>query len=84
MRRLSLILAFLNMRRAVLIAACVVVALAIAAPLALVWSALYTNAGLQFAIRHIPHRFAGIGACDGSRLQWWYYRSLLAARRSRR
>jgi translocation and assembly module TamB len=59
-RRLSLILAFLNMRRALLIAACLVVALAIAAPLALVWSALYTNGGLQFLIRHIPHRFSGI------------------------
>ena len=46
MRRLSLILAFLNMRRMLLIGASLVVILAIAAPLALVWSALYTNAGL--------------------------------------
>ncbi len=60
MRRLSLILAFLNMRRALLIAAGVVVVAAIAAPLTLIWSALYTNAGLQFLIRHIPHRFSGI------------------------
>ncbi|HEX4648741.1 MAG TPA: translocation/assembly module TamB domain-containing protein [Steroidobacteraceae bacterium] len=60
MRRLALILAFLNMRRALLVAACVIVAAAIAAPLTLVWSALFTNGGLQFVIRHIPQRFSGV------------------------
>src|SRR5206468_2793476 len=59
-RRLSLLLAFLNMRRTLLIGASLVVTLAIAAPLVLIWSVLYTNAGLQFAIRHIPHRFSGV------------------------
>ena len=60
MRRLSLLLAFLNMRRTLLIGASLLVTLAIAAPLVLIWSVLYTNAGLQFAIRHIPHRFSGV------------------------
>jgi translocation and assembly module TamB len=59
-RRLALILAFLNMRRALLIAACIVVALAMLAPATLIWSALYTTAGLQFVIRHIPQRMAGV------------------------
>src|SRR5205085_2623850 len=59
-RRLSLLLAFLNMRRTLLIGGSLVVTLAIAAPLAFIWSVLYTNAGLQFAIRHIPHRFSGV------------------------
>jgi len=59
-RRLSLLLAFLNMRRTLLIGASLLVTLAIAAPLVLIWSVLYTNAGLQFAIRHIPHRFSGV------------------------
>lgn len=48
------------MRRLLLVVACVIVAVALAAPAVLVWSALYTNAGLQFVIRHIPHSFAGV------------------------
>ena len=46
----------LSLRRLLLILACAAVVLAIVAPAALVWSALYTTGGLQFVIRHLPHR----------------------------
>ena len=60
MRRLLLTLAFLNMRRVLLIAACVTVAAAIIMPAVLIWSALYTTAGLQFVVRHIPQRLGPV------------------------
>src|SRR2546422_10916164 len=47
-------------RRLLLVLACLAVALALVAPAALIWSALYTNSGLQFLIGHIPHRMAGV------------------------
>ena len=49
-----------SVRRLLLVFACVAVVAAIVAPAALIWSALYTTSGLQFAIRHVPHRFAGV------------------------
>ena len=45
-----------GLRRLLLVLACVAVVVAIVAPAALVWSALYTTGGLQFVIRHLPHR----------------------------
>ena len=50
----------LNLRRLLLTAAIVLIVAAIVAPLALVWSALYTTGGLQFVVRHIPRQFAGV------------------------
>ena len=49
-----------SLRRLLLVLACLTVALAVVAPAALVWSALYTTSGLQFLIGHIPHRMAGV------------------------
>ncbi len=49
-----------SLRRLLLVLACLAVALALVAPAALIWSALYTNSGLQFLIGHIPHRMAGV------------------------
>jgi len=49
-----------TVRRLLLVFACVAVVTAIVAPAALIWSALFTTGGLQFAIRHVPHRFAGV------------------------
>ena len=48
------------MRRLLLILACVLVAAALVAPAALIWSALYTSAGLQFAVRHIPQQLGPV------------------------
>jgi translocation and assembly module TamB len=48
------------MRRLLLILACVLVFLVIAVPALIVWSAVYTEGGLQFVARHIPHRIAGV------------------------
>jgi translocation and assembly module TamB len=49
-----------TLRRLLLVFACLAVGLAILTPLALIGSALYTTGGLQFVIRHIPHRMAGV------------------------
>jgi translocation and assembly module TamB len=49
-----------SVRRLLLLIACVAVVTAIVAPAALIWSALFTTSGLQFAIRHLPHRMAGV------------------------
>jgi hypothetical protein len=48
------------MRRLLLILACLLVPLAIVMPAMLVWSALYTESGLKFVARHVPHRIAGV------------------------
>ncbi|HYB33430.1 MAG TPA: translocation/assembly module TamB domain-containing protein [Steroidobacteraceae bacterium] len=48
------------MRRLLLILACVVVAAAIVAPAALIWSALFTTAGLEFVVRHIPQQLGPV------------------------
>ena len=49
-----------SLRRLLLVLACLAVALALVAPAALLWSALYTTSGLQFVIGHIPHRMGGV------------------------
>ncbi|HEY0767165.1 MAG TPA: translocation/assembly module TamB domain-containing protein [Steroidobacteraceae bacterium] len=49
-----------TLRRLLLILACLTVVTAIVAPAALIWSALFTSSGLQFAVRHIPHHFADV------------------------
>jgi translocation and assembly module TamB len=59
-RRLSLILAFVNMRRALLLVACITVAAAIVVPGLLVWSALFTTAGAQFVVRHLPEHLGPV------------------------
>jgi len=46
--------------RLLLILACLLVVTAIVAPLVLVWSALYTTAGLQFVVRHLPERLGPV------------------------
>ncbi len=49
-----------TLRRLLLVFACVAIVTAVVVPAALIWSALFTTSGLQFAIRHIPHEFAGV------------------------
>jgi translocation and assembly module TamB len=48
------------MRRLLLALAVLVVFAAVAAPAALVWSALFTNGGLQFVIRHLPQELGPV------------------------
>src|SRR5215831_8192186 len=48
------------MRRLLLALAVLIVITAVAAPAVLVWSALFTNGGLQFVIRHIPQQLGGV------------------------
>jgi translocation and assembly module TamB len=48
------------MRRFLLALAVLVVLTAVVAPAVLVWSALFTNGGLQFVIRHLPQQLGGI------------------------
>jgi len=48
------------MRRLLLIAACLLVLVALIAPAVLVWSVLYTPAGLQFLLRHVPHQIGDV------------------------
>jgi translocation and assembly module TamB len=48
------------MRRLLLALAVLIVITAVAAPVVLVWSALFTNGGLQFVIRHIPEHLGGV------------------------
>jgi translocation and assembly module TamB len=48
------------MRRLLLILACVLIFLVIAVPAAIIWSAVYTESGLQFVARHVPHRIGGV------------------------
>ncbi len=50
----------LSLRRVLLLIASLTVTTAIVAPLGLIGAALYTTAGLEFVVRHIPHRFAGV------------------------
>jgi translocation and assembly module TamB len=59
-RGLLLIHTFINMRRALLVIACVTVAAAIVLPGALVWSVLYTTAGAQFVVRHLPEKLGPV------------------------
>jgi translocation and assembly module TamB len=47
-------------RLLLLILACVVVAAAIVAPAVLIWSTLFTTAGLQFVVRHIPQQLGPV------------------------
>ena len=48
------------MRRLLLILACVTVAAAILLPAVLLWSALFTTAGLEFLVRHIPRQLGPV------------------------
>jgi translocation and assembly module TamB len=48
------------MRRLLLILACFVVFLVIAVPAVIVWSAVYSESGLKFVARHIPHHIASV------------------------
>jgi translocation and assembly module TamB len=49
-----------SLRRLLLALASLLIVTAIVAPVILIWSALYTTGGLQFAIRHIPHHIGGV------------------------
>jgi len=49
-----------SLRRLLLALASVLIVTAIVAPAALIWSALYTTGGLQFAIRHIPRQLGPV------------------------
>jgi translocation and assembly module TamB len=48
------------MRRLLLILACLLVLLVIVAPAVIIWSAVYTESGLKFVARHVPHRIGGV------------------------
>jgi len=48
------------MRRLLLALAVLIVITAVAAPVVLVWSALFTTGGLQFVIRHLPHQLGPV------------------------
>src|SRR5215469_4475161 len=48
------------MRRLLLALAVLIVMTAVAAPAVLVWSALFTSAGLQFVIRHLPQQLGPV------------------------
>jgi translocation and assembly module TamB len=48
------------MRRLLLIVACVLVVVALVAPAMLVWWVLYTPAGLQFVLRHVPQQLGDV------------------------
>ena len=49
-----------SLRRLLLALASLLIVTAIVAPVALIWSALYTTGGLQFAIRHIPRQLGPV------------------------
>jgi translocation and assembly module TamB len=48
------------MRRLLLALAILIVVAALAAPAALLWAALFTNSGLQFVVRHLPHQLGPV------------------------
>jgi hypothetical protein len=48
------------MRRLLLALAVLIVITAVAAPVALLWAALYTSSGLQFVVRHIPQHLGPV------------------------
>ncbi|HVN46378.1 MAG TPA: translocation/assembly module TamB domain-containing protein [Steroidobacteraceae bacterium] len=48
------------MRRLLLVLAILIIFLALAAPVALVWASLFTSGGLQFVVRHIPQRLGPV------------------------
>ena len=48
------------MRRALLVLACLFVIATLVVPALLVWSTLYTTAGLQFVVRHLPQQLGPI------------------------
>ncbi len=50
----------LSLRRLLLALASLLIVTAIVAPVALIWSALYTTGGLQFAIRHMPRQLGPV------------------------
>jgi translocation and assembly module TamB len=49
-----------TLRQGVLALASVLIVTLILGPLLLVWCALYTTAGAQFIVRHLPHQMAGV------------------------
>jgi autotransporter translocation and assembly factor TamB len=48
------------MRRLLLILACLLVCLVIAMPAVIIWSAVHTESGLQFVVRHVPRHLGGV------------------------
>jgi len=48
------------MRRLLLALAVLIVVTAVAAPVALLWAALYTSSGLQFVVRHLPQHLGPV------------------------
>lgn len=48
------------MRRALLVLACLFVITTLVAPAVLLWSALFTTAGLQFVVRHLPQQLGPV------------------------
>ena len=53
-------MAIFTVRRELLVFAWLTIAAAIIGPALLAWSVIYTSGGLQFVVRHLPHRFAGV------------------------
>jgi translocation and assembly module TamB len=49
------------MRRLVLLLACLLVLLVIVVPAVLAWSAVYTEGGAQFLVRHVPRHLGDVG-----------------------
>jgi translocation and assembly module TamB len=47
-------------RRLLLTLACLLVVILLLGPAALIWSALFTESGLQFLVRHVPHQLGGV------------------------
>src|SRR5258708_37438636 len=54
-----------TLRRVLLLLAWLAVGTAIIAPLGVIGAALYSTAGLQFVVRHIPHRFGAVRPDSG-------------------
>ncbi len=50
----------LTPRRLLLICACLLIAALIVGPLTLAWAVLYTESGVQFAVRHLPRRLGPV------------------------
>ncbi|MBS0367383.1 MAG: translocation/assembly module TamB domain-containing protein [Proteobacteria bacterium] len=50
----------MSARRIILVLAILLVGILLVGPPLLVWSALYTTGGLQFVVRHIPHKIGSV------------------------
>src|SRR5215472_17445868 len=49
------------MRRLLLILACLLVLVFVAAPFVIAWAAVYTEAGAQFLVRRVPRQIGDVG-----------------------